>query len=437
MKPRTFTKMLWKAVAPVAFGLTWTSAAAMQVPGPLVETDWLAEHEGAVVVLDVRKDATSYLGTPPKPGEKPTINKLTGHVPGAVSVPWKKVVAKGVEQGTALKAMLPAPEAFSALMQESGVNNDSAVVIAGRGATAKDQAYAARLYFTLKYFGHDNVALLNGGTAQWAQEGRPLAYTEEPVTKGTFVVTGTRDELLADTNEVDEAAKSGGAQLVDCRTEDQYLGLTFKRNFVASEHRGHIAGAKLLPFVLLGDNAGPAKLYSAQELRDVAALKGVDLSAPTILYCNTGVTASLGWFALHEVLGNEETRVYDGSMHAWSTLNPAHQVVSLAEATAEAVTEEAAGPDAETGLRTALITPPRSLQTLVDERRDALRHRRNGLFDAASGRHLFQPAWMTAREEMMDGYRDSLRVTQRQYRDTMKLYRDAMQIGRASCRERV
>jgi thiosulfate/3-mercaptopyruvate sulfurtransferase len=336
------------------------------------------------------------------------------------------VVAKGAEQGTALKAMLPAPEAFAALMQESGASNGSAVVIAGRGVNVKDQAYAGRLYFTLKFFGHDNVALLNGGTAQWAQEGRPLAYTEESADRGTFAVTETREDLLADTEAVEEAIESGEVQLVDCRTEDLYLGLSYKRQLVSPEHKGHLSGAKTLPFVLLGDSAGPAKLYSAQEIRDVAALKGVDLAAPTILYCNTGVTASLGWFALHEILGNEGTRLYDGSMHAWSTLDSSHQVVSLAETTAEAVAEEAGRPEAETRLQASLVRPPRSLQTLVDERRDALRRRGNDYFDAASGRHLYQSAWLTAREEMMDGYRDSLRAAHREHRDRVKLYRDAM-----------
>jgi len=426
MKPQKFTKILWRVAVPIAFGLTWTTAAALQVPGPLVETGWLAEHQAEVVLLDVREDVASYLGTPPGPGQTPDIGKLTGHVPGAISVPWKRVVVKGAEQGAPLKAMLPPPEAFAALMRDSGVNNDSALIIAGRGATAKDQAYATRLYFTLKYFGHDNVALLNGGTAQWAQEGRPLAYNQVTPSKGEFAVTQTREDLLVDTKDVEAAVQAGDLQLLDCRTEDRYLGLSYKRDAVSPEHKGHIAGAKTLPFILLGDNAGPAKLYSTQEIRDVAALKGVDLDAPTILYCDTGTTASLGWFVLHEVLGNEDTRLYDGSMHAWSRLDPAHAVAALGEARKDEARDEASRTESETGHQAALMGPPRSLQTLVDERRDALRRRRNAYFDAASGRHLFQPAWLTAREEMLDGYQDSRRAAHRQYRDSTKLYRDAM-----------
>jgi thiosulfate/3-mercaptopyruvate sulfurtransferase len=408
--------------------LAWTSAAALQVSGPLVETGWLADHEGEVVVLDVREDAASFLGTPPAPGKKVSLNRLTGHLPGAVSVPWKKIVAKGSEEGATLKAMLPSAEAFTEFMQASGVDRESAVVIAGRGATAKDQAFATRLYFTLKYFGHDNVALLNGGTAQWANEGRHLSYTKVSAKQGDFVVTDTREHLIADTQEFERAIASGDVQLVDCRTEDFYFGLSFKRKFVSPEHKGHLSGAQTLPFVLLADNAGPAKLFSAQEMHDVATLKGVDLDAPTIAYCNTGVTASLGWFALHEILGTEETRLYDGSMHAWSSLKPSDAVISLAQAVKEGITDEPDRPVPviESGVQGAVVRPPPSLQTLVDERRDAMHHRRNAYVDSISGSRLFQPEWISARQQVVDGYRDSLRAAHRQHTDAVRFYQDAM-----------
>ena len=87
-------------LVPLALLLVWTSTLAVQVPGPLVDTGWLADHEGEVVILDVRKDASSYLGKPPGPDAKPDLKKLVGHIPGAVSVPWKRIVAKGEEQAS-------------------------------------------------------------------------------------------------------------------------------------------------------------------------------------------------------------------------------------------------------------------------------------------------------------------------------------------------
>ena len=413
MKSQLFWRLFWGPVLGMSFALAAFGAAAIQVPGPLVDTGWVAEHQADLVVLDVREDARGYLGTPPGPDQKPDIKNLTGHIPGAVSVPWKQVVTKGAEDGVSLKAMLPSAEAFEALMRSSGVRQGDGVVIAGLGATAKDQAHATRLYFTLKYFAHDNVALLDGGTVQWAIEGRPLAYTAESAAPGDFQVTETRDQMLASTQDVEDAIASGGDQLVDCRTEDFFLGLTKKGGFVSPEHKGHLPGAKQLPLVLVSDNSGPARLYSVQELRDVAAVKGVDLDAPTIAYCNTGVAASLSWFALHEILGNTDTRLYDGSMHAWSTVDKSHAVVSLAESVPEVLTDrpvEAVEAASAGTLPVSIGAPPSSLRTLVEERREAINRHRSDYLDRVTGRRFFQPPWVTARQDMLDDYRDSVRA---------------------------
>jgi thiosulfate/3-mercaptopyruvate sulfurtransferase len=425
MNGTCFSVLCYRFLAVATLGLASTNTLALQVPGPLVDAGWLAEHQGEVVILDIRRDAKSYAGTPTAPGTLVPA-RLVGHIPAAVSVPWKRVVAKGDEQGAPLKAMLPAAEAFRGLMRASGVRNDSAVVIAGRGATAKDQAYAARLYFTLKYYGHDNVALLDGGTAQWAAQGRPLSGEPELPTPGDFEIKEVRGHLILDTGEVENAIRTGGVQLVDCRTEDFYLGLRFKRKFVSPEHKGHLPGSETLPFVLIADNSGPARLFSERELRDVAALKGVDLEAPTILYCNTGVTASLGWFALHELLGNRDARLYDGSMHAWSALDPSPRVVALAPAAAGPGDDESVPAVETSGVRETEAWPPVSLQSLVDERRDALRQRRERQIDAVTGRRWFQPAWVRMRSASMDRYGDEARAAQRARRDAMRHYRDTL-----------
>jgi thiosulfate/3-mercaptopyruvate sulfurtransferase len=422
MRPVAVENLFHRVLIAIALGFAWTSAAGLQVPGPVVETSWLADHAGEVVILDVREDATSYLGPRVPPGKTRNLKDLTGHIPGAVSVAWKKLVTNGLEDGTPLKAMLPSAETFTEQMHECGVDNDSAVIVAGLGTNAKDQAYAARLYFTLKYFGHDNVALLDGGTAQWAKDGRPLLYTKDLPEKGHFVVTETRAHLIANTAEVDSAIESNDVQLVDCRTEDFYLGLNFKGDLVSPDYKGHLSGARTLPFVLLARNAPPATLFSAQELRDVAAVKGVDPDVTTIVYCNTGVAASLGWFALHERLGNEQTRLYDGSMHAWSSIRPSDAVVSLAEiATDEPNVSSVEGrPQRLKGT----LTP--SLQTLVDLRRDALRRRRNDYFDSISGRSLFQPAWIVARDQMVESYWETVRAIHRKHRDALRYSQDLM-----------
>jgi rhodanese-related sulfurtransferase len=252
-----------------------------------------------------------------------------------------------------------------------------------------------------------------------------MAYNPDPVVGGDFRVTETRERLIADTEALEEAVRTGTVQLADCRTEDFYLGLNFKRKFVAPEHKGHLDGAKTLPFVLLADNSGPARLFPRDQVQAVARLKGIDLEAPTIAYCNTGTTASLGWFALHEILGNRDTKLYDGSMHAWSTLDPAHPVVAL-DAADDAASDAADELASTMTVRPALPTPPPSLQTLVDERRDALRRRRNARFDAVTGRALYRSPMIAALERMSDDYRDARRAAQRRHRDAVRLHQDTM-----------
>lgn len=404
-----------------------TTARAVQLPGPLVETGWLADNLEWVVVLDVRKDGKSYAGQSLPKEKGLDLTKLTGHIPGAVTVPWKDIVAKGREGQTMLKGMLPPADRFARLMRESGVDDDSAVIVAGRGAGAKDQTFATRLYFTLKYFGHDNIALLNGGTAQWAREGRPLSHELVAPQPGTFSVRGRREQMLATTADVEQAIEGDGVQLLDCRPEDFFYGLTYKRKFVAPSHKGHIPGAKNLPHVMLADNFGPALLFPAEEIHKVMALKGVDPLAPTIAYCNTGVVASLSWFVLHELYENPQVRLYDGSMHAWSTVDSSHPVRSLAAVIEEkpvAGAETQVTADSEPQLTLAEPQPLHLLPVSLERRRDQLRRDRGHYIDAVTGRYLFQPPWVRAREEMMEAYRDGRREFQRQRRDAVRSYRD-------------
>jgi hypothetical protein len=233
---------------------------------------------------------------------------------------------------------------------------------------------------------------------------------------------------------VEAAVASGRAQLVDCRTEDFFLGLTTQPEFVTPEHKGHLAGAKSLPFVLLSDNSGPARFFALDDIRRVAALKGIALDAPTIAYCNTGVTASLDWFTFHELLGNRQTRLYDGSMHAWSKVNPEHEVTALANlgeaqasthAATEAAADEAATEVAEGAVQGFVLAPPRSLQTLADERRDLQRERRNALFDGYSVRHVWMPMGFAAQGQGRDRHEDRLRRFHREQRDAVLLQHDA------------
>jgi thiosulfate/3-mercaptopyruvate sulfurtransferase len=298
----------------------------------------LADNLKEVVILDVRADEESFhkkkkpsMGGMQACGARASAgaSSLSGHIPGAVMVPWKRARADRKVGDVKLKGMLPTRSTFERLMKRSGVNAGSAVVITSKGEAPEHAAMAARLYWTLKYFGHDNVAMLDGGTAQWANEKRKLEYGKTRAKKGDFKVGEPQASILATTDAVLDAVNGGGVQLLDVRDPEIYIGLTYHRQFVRPEARGHIPGAKNYPLPLFANSMGPAAtFYPSMEVGKVAELLGVNTKQPTIVYCETGGQASLAWYVLHELLGNKQTRIYDGSMNEWSS-DSARPVVAM------------------------------------------------------------------------------------------------------------
>ncbi|MBT8420372.1 MAG: hypothetical protein KJO08_05865 [Gammaproteobacteria bacterium] len=319
-------------------GLAWlasgTLVSAATLPGPVVDTAWLAENLDNVVLLDVRKDVKSFekrsrgAGGPVNPcgpgGKKAKAPvRGDGHIEGAVLISFKKILGSYKHaNGKKVKVILPQKEAFEKLMQGAGVDNDSTVVITSKGQGLSTAAFAARLYWTLKYFGFDNMAILDGGTVQWKLDKHKVKYgSASKPSKGNFTAATERKEILASMDDVIALTKGeGDAQLLDVRGKDLYLGLTYMRKYVLPEGRGHIPGAKNFPVVLMANYRGPAAtLYSKENIEKVAALSDMDLTnTPTVTTCNTGVMASLGWFILSEWLGNKNVRLHDGSMLEWA-----------------------------------------------------------------------------------------------------------------------
>jgi len=302
------------------------TVSATQVPGPLVDTQWLRNNLDKVVILDVRKDVKSFEKRGKQVGavnpcgvaQQKGPLKVAGHIPGAVLVPWSKVTAKRKVAGKTLKVLVPAKADFERLMQKSGVDNDSAVVITSKGEAVIHTALAARLFWTLKYFGFDNVALLDGGTAQWLKDKQKLEFGRSKAKKGDFKATTERGEILASMEDVEKLAQGRGTgQLVDVRSTEEYLGLTASGK-LAPGIKGHVSGAKSFPVSLYADSFGTATFYDRDRIKQVAALFKVDTEAPTVFMCSSGVMASLAWFVAQELMGNENARLYDGSMHEWT-----------------------------------------------------------------------------------------------------------------------
>jgi thiosulfate/3-mercaptopyruvate sulfurtransferase len=311
---------------------------AVEVHGPVVDTEWLSQNLDQVVVLDVRRDPQSFIRKSGGGGEVAGVQAcgakgggggVSGHIPDSALIDWKSIAVKEKAGDVELYDQVPSKADFEKLMQDSGVSAGSAIVVANPGDTVPALADGTRLYWTIKYYGHDNVAVLDGGVAKWAAEKRKIDYGRTKPSKGDWQATTERREMVATLDDVQRASTSGGAQIVDIRTPEFYLGLTHKPEKVA--RKGHVPGAKNMPFLLIAKESGKGtKFYPTDELRRVSSELGIDPSKPAITHCNTGHLSSAGWFVLHELLGDQDVRMYVGSMNEWAA-DPSRPVSTKAE----------------------------------------------------------------------------------------------------------
>lgn len=303
----------------VSFGASG-AAQALTVPGPLVDTAWLHQHANQVVILSVRHDVKSFTAraelTRNRKTGKVEVLKVGGHIPGANLVNYGKIRVNREVNGKPVQMIIPLRADFERMMREVGVRNDRPVIIVSKGMRGLDLTMATRLYWQLKYYGEDNLAILDGGTAQWLADLRPVSYRPSHPKYGNWVAGAGRKDLLATTEDVQRALKTG-VQLVDDRPLFQYMGV-IKKSYVFA--KGHIPGAKDDPIALMTNHAKPLKWLPVAELRELATGMGINTHAETITYCNSGHLASGGWFVMHELMGNKKVRLYDGSMNEW-TLN--------------------------------------------------------------------------------------------------------------------
>lgn len=313
-----------------ALGLLVASAAqALTVPGPLVDTDWLQRHAKDVVILDVRKDVKSFTGRPILTRDKQSGNyvvlKVAAHIPEANLVDYEKIRVDREVNGKKVQMLIPSKADFQAMMQSVGVRKDRPVIIVSKGMSDLDLTMATRLYWQLKYFGEDNLAILNGGMAQWLADRRRISISPSHPEQGDWAASAERNELLASTQEVEQGMKDG-VQLVDNRPLFQYMGV-MKKSYVSE--KGHIPGAKAYPTELMTSHGMPDKILSVSELRELAKGMGVNTEAKTITYCNSGHLASGGWFVMHELMGNKNVKLYDGSMNEWTLNNGKTTVMKM------------------------------------------------------------------------------------------------------------
>jgi thiosulfate/3-mercaptopyruvate sulfurtransferase len=298
------------------FSVASTAAAATRVPGPLVDTAWLATQlqNPDVVIIAVRDDPANFDRQHTEKEKADPKAPIVGHIPGARLLDWKLVRETREIDGVKLDKMVPLAKNFEAVMRKLGVRNDQAIIIAVNGKDSSAVTMGTRVYWTLKYFGHTNMALLDGGLKKWQAEARPVAYDNPAIVASQFVAGAVRNELLAQLGDVQKATATGASQLIDGRTADYYIGQNMTSDV---KGKGHIPGSRMMAHKdLIDEKTGT--FLPRSELLALAGDAGIKTDGEAITYCNTGHLGSGPWFVLSEVLGNSKAKLYDGSMHEWT-----------------------------------------------------------------------------------------------------------------------
>ena len=266
------------------------------LPSPLVSTDWLAEHLSAVKIID-----TSWR----MPGAGDAREDYDQrHIAGAVFFDIDDIADKTTD----LPHMLPTPERFAAAIGAMGISNDDTVIV------YDDQGIfsAPRVWWTFRAMGHGPVSVLDGGLKKWLAEGSDVTGST-PVVQPANYVSSPASHLVRSVDLIRSAIVSDGdAQIVDARSADRFLGQAPEPR--AGLISGAMPGAKNTPFNLLINEDGTLKAPDA--LQNVFTAAGVDLGAPAIATCGSGVTAAVIALAL-ESLGHKDWSLYDGSWAEW------------------------------------------------------------------------------------------------------------------------
>ena len=267
-------------------------------PESLVSTEWVAQHgsDANVRLIEVDVDTSAY---------------EQGHIAGAVGWNWQSQLQQPVKRDLASK------EEIEQLLGSSGIGNDTTVVLYGDN----NNWFAAWAFWQLKYYGHPDVRIMNGGRAKWGAEGRPLTTDVPSPTSTTYTASEGDQSIRAYRDEVLSLVNAGSISLVDVRSPAEFSGeLLAPANLPqeGSQRGGHIPGAANIPWGQAVDEDGTFK--SADALRDLYGGNGIDGSRETIAYCRIGERSSHTWFVLTQLLGMENVRNYDGSWTEWGSI---------------------------------------------------------------------------------------------------------------------
>ena len=267
-------------------------------PEALVETDWLAEHstDPNVRVFEVDVDTAAY---------------EQGHVAGAVGLNWKTELQQHPVRDLISK------EQLEALLSRHGVVANTTLALYGDN----NNWFAAWFFWLLKYYGHRDVRLVNGGRVKWLAEQRPTTTALPSSPASHYKASGPDASIRALRDYVLETVEKNGKRLIDVRSPKEFSGELLAPDNLPQEgaqRGGHIRGAANVPWASAVAEDGRFK--SADELRAIYGAKGLDGSKETIAYCRIGERSSHTWFVLKYLLGHPKVRNYDGSWTEYGSL---------------------------------------------------------------------------------------------------------------------
>ncbi|MCL4458907.1 MAG: sulfurtransferase [Chloroflexi bacterium] len=254
----------------------------------LVETAWLAQHSNDtnLRLMDVRS-ASEY---------------QAGHIKNAVNLPIDLIY----DPENPIKGMVLPKDKIEPLLSDLGISNDTVVI----AIDATGSINAARLFWTLEYYGHQKVRLLNGGFKKWEKEGREITRVAPKIVKSHFIAKPDPSKVFTK-QQVLDSLKKPTTIIVDTRSAKEYSG-----EDVRAKRGGHIPGAVNIDWTNNLTGGDIPTLKPAAALKKLYEGAGVTKDKEVVVYCQTGTRATHTYFVLR-LLGYDKVHNYDGSWSEW------------------------------------------------------------------------------------------------------------------------
>ena len=266
-------------------------------PEVLVSTQWVQDHatDSKARVVEVDVDTTQY---------------EQGHVPNAIAWNWQSQLQDGVRRD------LIGKKDFEELLSASGIANDTTVVFYGDN----NNWFAAWAFWQLKYYGHGDARIMNGGRKKWLEEKRPLSKDAPTIPRAAYKAKDPNENIRARRNLIFDHIGKGDLNLVDVRSPDEFTGKIIAPPGMTetAQRGGHIPGATNIPWSKAVNDDGTFR--SVEELKQLYEGSGIHRDRETVAYCRIGERSSHTWFVLKYLLVYDKVRNYDGSWTEWGNL---------------------------------------------------------------------------------------------------------------------